>query len=419
MSRPLGSKNKPKVKNGGLFVTNLEKQIEGAPITRNSSQGWVKWGLKNDYPNLLLNLYSESPTHRAAINFGVQSILGNGVDYDAMALDSGDVVPNYYETWDMIIKNLALDYMLYGSYALQIIKNKDNKTYSFYHIPLEKVRWSPYDEDGQITSYWISNDWTALGQNPPFEIDAFDMREDSVIERGKPYLYVYRDYSPTQNYYTSPHYTAAIKSIQSEIEFINYDLKHIINGFSTAGILTLPEVETDDEKKAIINNIQSMFQGSNNTNQIAITFRTNLEDKPAEWTPFADGKGSADKYSESNKRCISRILSAHQIPSPMLIGMPDANNSGFSSDADKIETAYQLYQKLTGIYNRICVIKTINQLLKMNGIDTEIIMKPLKFNDFGSENDNAQETKSTENSDDISTGNVEEQKDGNNKSEKV
>ena len=419
MSRPIGSKNKPKVKNGGLFVTNLEKQIEGAPITRNSSQGWIKWGLRNDYPNLLLNLYSESPTHRAAINFGVQSILGNGVDYDAMALDSGDVVPNYYETWDMIIKNLSLDYMLYGSYALQIIKNKDNKTYSFYHIPLEKVRWSPYDEDGQITSYWISNDWTALGQNPPFEIDAFDMREDSVIERGKPYLYVYRDYSPTQNYYTSPHYTAAIKSIQSEIEFINYDLKHIINGFSTAGILTLPEVETDDEKKAIINNIQSMFQGSNNTNQIAITFRTNLEDKPAEWTPFADGKGSADKYSESNKRCISRILSAHQIPSPMLIGMPDTNNSGFSSDADKIETAYQLYQKLTGNYNRICVIKTINQLLKMNGIDTEIIMKPLKFNDFGDENDNASETKSTENNDDISTENVEEQKDGNNKSEKV
>jgi hypothetical protein len=103
----------------------------------------------------------------------------------------------------------------------------------------------------------------------------------------------------------------------------------------------------------------------------------------------------------------------------MLIGMPDANNSGFSSDADKIETAYQLYQKLTGNYNRICVIKTINQLLKMNGIDTEIIMKPLKFNDFGDENDNATETKSTENNDDISTGNVEEQKDGNNKSEKV
>lgn len=417
MSRPLGSKNKPKV-SGGLFVTNFEKQIQGTPINRDSSQGFVKWGIKNDYPNLLLNLYSESPTHRAAINFGVQSILGNGVDYEAMKLDSGDVVPNYYETWDMLIRNIALDYMLYGSYAIQIIKNKDNKTYSFYHMPLEKVRWSPYDEDGQITSYWISNDWTALGQNPAFEIPAFDMRDEQTIERGTPYLYVYRNYSPTQNYYTSPHYTAAIKSIQSEIEFINYDLKHIVNGFSTAGVLTLPQVETDEERRTIINNIQSMFQGTENTNQVAITFRTNIEDKPVEWTPFSDKNINTDRYAESNKRCISRILAAHQIPSPMLIGMPDMNNSGFSSDADKIETAYQLYQKLTGNYNRISVVKTLNQLFNMNGIETEIIMKPLKFNDFGDKDDNAADTNQTDTNDDISTDNIEEKEDGNNNIEK-
>lgn len=412
MSRPIGSKNKPKITSGGLFITNLEKQIQGTPITTNSQQGWVKWGLKNDYPNLLLNLYSESPTHRAAIDFTVQSIIGNGVDYDAMKLDSGDVVPNYYQTWDEILKNLALDYALYGSYAIQIIKNKDNTTYSFYHMPLEKVRWSPYDEDGQITSYWISNDWTAVGQNPPFEIPAFDMRDDQTIERGTPYLYVYRQYSPTQNYYTSPHYTAGIKAIQAEIEFVNYDLKHIVNGFSAAGILTLPQVETDEEKKAIINNIQRMFQGSENTNQMAITFRTNIEDKPVEYTSFADKSSNVNQYADSNKRCINRILSAHQIPSPMLIGMPDANNSGFSSDADKIETAYQLYQKLTGNINRICVIKTINQLFAMNGIDTQIIMKPLKFNDFG--DDDAQSMNKTDINDNISTNNVEEQEDGNN-----
>lgn len=411
--RPVGSTNKVKY-NSGLEVIQLEKQIEGSPITSNSQQGWIKWGLKNDYPNLLLNLYNESPTHHSAIQFGAQSICGNGVDYDAMKLDSGDVVPNYYQTWDMVLRNLALDYMLYGSYAIQIIKNKDNTTYSFYHMPLEKVRWSPYDEDGQITSYWISADWTSVSQNPPFEIPAFDMRDDQTIERGTPYLYVYRQYSPTQTYYTSPCYTPAIKAVQSEIEFINYDLKHIVNGFSTAGILTLPEVETDEQKKAIINNIQSMFQGSNNTNQIAITFRTNLEDKPAEWTPFSDKNINTDRYAESNKRCISRILAAHQIPSPMLIGMPDVSNAGFSSDADKIETSYQLYQKLTGNNNRIAVIKTINQLFKMNGIDTEIIMKPLKFNDFGNENDNATETKNTDATDNISTSNVEEQEDGNN-----
>ena len=30
----------------------------------------------------------------------------------------------------------------------------------------------------------------------------------------------------------------------------------------------------------------------------------------------------------------------------------------------------------------MAVIRTINQMFKMNGIETEIIMKPLNFNDF-------------------------------------
>lgn len=133
--------------------------------------------------------------------------------------------------WDDFIKEIALDYMLYGSYAVQIIMNKDGRTFSFWHMPLDKVRWTEYDEDGQILQYMISNDWTALGQNPPFAIDAFDMREDSTIERGKPYLYVYRQYSPSMTYYTQPHYQAGIKSIQSEIEYINYDLRTTVNNF--------------------------------------------------------------------------------------------------------------------------------------------------------------------------------------------
>jgi len=155
MARPIGSKNKPKVtkNSGSVFLTKLEKQIEGSAVTKKNALGWVNWGQRNDYPNLLLDLYNQSPTHRACINFGVQSILGNGVDFDAMKLNGDEVVPNYVQTWDDLIKNISLDYMLYGSYALQIIMNKDGKTFSFWHMPLDKVRWTEYDEDGQIMQY--------------------------------------------------------------------------------------------------------------------------------------------------------------------------------------------------------------------------------------------------------------------------
>ena len=403
--RPAGSTNKPKL-NGNLEVVKFEKHNEGSPITHNSQQGWVNWGLKNDYPQSLLNLYNESPTHRASIGFEVQSIVGGGIDYDAMKIDKTQIVPNYAYSWDYFLRCLALDYSIYGSFAFQIILNKDRSTYSFWHVPMEKVRVSPYDEDGQITSYWLSNDWSAIGMNPPVELPAFDMREDSKITYGEAYMYVYQPYSPTMEYYTSPQYAAGIKAIQSEIEFVEYDLKHIVNGFSSAGVLTLPQTETDEQRKAIINSIQQMFQGASNSNQIAITFRTNVEEKPIEWTPFTNNGGNVDMYNGSNQRCISRILAAHQIPSPMLIGMPDSNNSGFSSDASKIETAYQLYERLTGNYHRQCVIKTVNQMFRMNGVEVELIVKPLRFNDFGGDDDKSDATEASDVEQNTSSDNI-------------
>ena len=381
---------------GGIYLTKLEKQIEGSAITRQNALGWVNWGSSNNYPNLLLDLYNQSPTHHSAVNFAVQSILGNGVDYDAMKLNGDEVVPNYAQDWNEVIKALALDYILYGSYAIQVIMNNDGKTYSFWHTPLDKVRWSEFDEDGQIPSYWICQDWTATGKYPPFQIEALDMKEEKILEKGKPYLYVYRTYSPTMTYYTQPHYAAAIKAIQAEIEYCNYDLKNIVNGFTPAGMITMPEVETDEERNAIINNITKMFQGSDNANSVMISFRNSIEDKAVEFTPFTASQGNVNIYAEANQRVINRILSAHQIPNASLVGMPDLVGSGFASEADKLETAYQLYNKLTGNANRMAVIKTLNQMFKMNGVETEIVMKPLNFNDFGDDANVEERTESTE-----------------------
>lgn len=412
MSRPVGSKNKPKVKpNSGVFLTNFEKQIEGSALTRKNALGWVNWGVKNNYPNLMLDLYNQSPTHRACINFAVQSIVGNGVDYESMQIDGSQIVPNYQMSWDELIRDLALDYILYGSYAVQIIRNKDGKTFSYWHMPLDKVRWSEFDEDGQITKYWISNDWTALGQNPPFEIDAFDMREDSTIESGKPYLYVYRQYTPTMQYYTQGHYQAGIKSIQSEIEYVNFDLRTTVNNFIPSGMLVLNEVETDEERQGIVNNITKMFQGSENANSLMITFRNNVDENKPEFIPFTSSNSNVNVYADANTRTVSRILAAHQIPNASLVGMPDVGNSGFASEADKLETAYQLYNKLTGNANRMAVVKTLNMMFKMNGIDVEVVMKPLSFNDFGEDANVEKRTEAT----DVDEKNIDE----NNIEEKV
>ena len=412
VGRPKGSTKKQPLKNN-VYITNFEKMIEGAAITKDSSMGWIKFGAKNNWPNLMLDLYNQSPTHHAAINFEVQCIVGGGVDYDAMELDESQIFPNYQYSYDVLIRSLALDYCIYGSYALEIIRNKSGKDFSFYHIPYEKIRCSPYDEDGVITSYWLSNDWTALGVNPPIEIEAIDMRDESEIKIGKPYIYVYKNYDPTMTYYQNPSYIAGLKAIQTEIQTLEFDLSTTVNNFVPSGMLLLNEVETDEQRQSIINNVSNLFQGSSNSNRVMISFRSNVEEKEPSFVPFVANQGNVDLYNTLNQRNVNRILSCHNIPSASLCGLPDLSNSGFASDSQKLETSYQLYQKLTGNYNRQCVIRALNDMFKLNAIDVEIKMKELHFNDFGNENDTSSDTTSANNiKQDVSEDNVEEKVEG-------
>lgn len=380
---------KKKVKDyiNNLYTLKFEKQIENTPISRNSNRGWINYGSKNLYPYDLLNLYSQSVTHRACVDFAVNSIIGNGVDLDAMKLHKNDLItPNYYDDWDSFIRKISLDYILYGSFAFQIIKNKDGKTYSFYHQPFETVRLSPIDDDGVITSAWICDDWSATGKYHPIELPMFGFQDEETIQRGKTYIYVYRTYTPQNVYYSAPIYSSALNAIQSEVEYQKYDLKAVTNNFVPSGMLELAPVETEKDKQDIINNINRMFIGSDAVNSLMITFGNGTGESPVKFTPFTASATNVNLYESANERIVNRIMLAHRISSKGLIGLP-MDNSGFSNQGELLSTAYSLYNITVGNQNRNIIINTINNIFKLNGIDIKIILKPITFNiDTVSEN---------------------------------
>lgn len=382
MSRTKGSKNKPKintVNNSSVIKVKMEKQVESAPKTSNSMRGWINWGYKNDYPLQLSSLYYNSPTHQSCVDFAVSAIVGEGVDYDKMELSNQEeVVPNYTETWDELLEKISLDYILYGAYAIQIIKNKDDKTYSFYHQAIGDVRCSPKDEDGIITSYWISSDWTNLVKYPAIEVPAFGFQEDEKLSQGKTYLYVSTDYSPDLEYYQMPKYASALKAIQSEIELQRYDLRSIMNNFSASGILSMNRIDDEEEKKMVLDNIEAMFQGSDNANSLMITFKNNGEDNPVTFTKIDKDITNVNLFSENNDRNINRILSSHRIPSKQLIGY-DADSAMLGGEGNLLNVAYNLYNKTVADKNRKKIVGVINKMFRLNGIDVQIMLKPLSF----------------------------------------
>lgn len=413
MGRPKGSTNKPKIemmKNGNAVIkVKLDKQVESAPRTTNSMRGWINWGQRNDYPLQLSNLYYNSPTHKACVDFAVSAIIGNGLDYSKMSLKQEEVMPNYQETWEELLEKIALDYIIYGSYAIQIIKNKDNKTYSFYHQSIGDVRCGVKDEDGVITSYWVSSDWTAIGKYPPVEMASFNFQDDEKVAQGKTYLYVYQGYSPDLLYYQLPSYTGGIKAIQTEIELLRYDLRSVLNNFSASGVLTLNQIDSDDERKTVLDNIEAMFQGTDNANALMVMFRNNSDDKPVEFTAFDKSVNHVNLFGENNERTIERILSAHRIPSKQLIGY-SSDNAQLGGTGNEMAIAFNIYNLNVGNKNRNKITDTLTKIFKMNGIDVTLELIPLKFNlDLPTETVDVNEVKEEDiDKEQYSTDNIEE-----------
>lgn len=354
---------------------DLEKQIEGQALNRDSHQGWVKYGRKNDYPNLLLNLYGQSPTHAACINFAVKAIVGEGIDFGKSDVD---IQPNEKQTWNELIEYISQDFILYGSFAIQVIRNNDGKTYSFYHLPFEQVRNEPYDAEGNINGYYVCPDWSNTSKYPPVRYEAFTSEEN--IEKGKVYLYVYHTYSPLSTYgYPTPKYISGLKAIQSEIQYINYDQKTTQNNFVPSGMLILDDPETDEERVSILNNVKAMFQGSDNASAVMISFRRNIEETKPEWIPFSANISNVNIYESANNRTVNRILAAHQINDASLVGLPSQGSTGFNSEGAMLETAFNIYNRVVGNGNRQVIIGALNKMFAMQGIDAEVVMKPMTF----------------------------------------
>lgn len=365
-------------KSKNFKVINLNKEIENTPIITNNPRGWQNWGSRNQYGTQLLNLYNTSVTHRACCDFLATCVLGSGIDWSAMKMEGTESMPNPFDTWETFLHKISLDFVVYGGFAVQIVKNRDDKTYTFYHQEFNTVRPAIENEDGEVTSAFLCADWSNTSKYRPQEIEIINYTDDVKLTLGKPYLLYYTRYSPFDKWLPNPSYSSALPAIEADAKLSTYDLSSIINNFTPSGILTLNPVSDDDERELILKNINATFSGEENANNLIVTFKKNSEDLPASFSPIASNSEAVNLFADTNERVVNRILAAHRIPSKALIGLP-MDATGFSNEGTLLEAAYQLLEKtrLTQLRNEI--LSVINNIFAMNGIETKIVIKPLSF----------------------------------------
>lgn len=337
-------------------VINLSANVPTYPTFTRNTKGWINYGTDNNLPQRIIDLNNESAVNKSIIENKVTYICGSGIND---TLYSGQ--PNTDEDWDTLIEKIAKDYTTFGGFCFQVVLNKNGNNVSLFHTDFSKIRVGETNEYGTPLNFFLSNDWRKTsGQYAPAQIKAYASEE---LQQGVPYLYYYKDYEPSLDYYPVPHYFSALNYIEADGLLGKFYRNSINNGFAPSVIITIPSNPGDEAKQQFNKDMTASFAGTNGANSIVVLYGESQDIKP-EVTPFT-ASGNADLYNNVNEVIFQKIISAHRLSSPTLAGISGSGN--LSGNASEIINSFILYNYTVIHKLRRKILDTLNIFVINNG----------------------------------------------------
>jgi hypothetical protein len=119
--------------------------------------------------------------------------------------------------------------------------------------------------------------------------------------------------------------------------------------------------------------------------KVIIAFNNNAESKTTiDDVPLTD---APQHYEYLSTESVNKLMVAHRITSPLLLGIRDGNN-GLGNNADEIKTASLLFHNTTIKPYQDLITEAIDDILAVNGISLKLYFKTLQPLEF-IETDNA------------------------------
>ena len=372
-----------------LRIVNLSTYTS-PKIKEVSNRDWISYGEDNNYFQYLIDRYNGSPTNNAIINAISSMIYGKGLD----ATNSSKKPDQYAQMISLFdndsVRRLAYDLKLMGQCAIQVIYSKDRKKIAqIEHMPVETLRAEKCNEKGDIEAYYYWKDWDKIRpSDKPLRIPAFGTSKEAIeILYVKPYRSGYYYYSPVD-------YQGGLQYAELEEEVSNFHLNNILNGMSPSMLINFNNgTPNAEERRLIEQRIYNKFSGSSNAGKFILAFNDNAESAASiEPVQLSDAHNQYQFLSEESTK---KIMVAHRVVSPMLLGIKD--NSGLGNNADELKTASTLMDNTVIRPFQHLLIDAFNQILAYNGVSLKLYFKtlqPLEFTELDNVED--EETKEEE-----------------------
>jgi len=353
--------------NLSTYTSPEVKEVNGAD--------WIEYGADNNYFQYLIDRYNGSPTNNAAINGISQAIYGKGLN----ATDSSKKPNEYAQMVSLfrkdVVRKLCYDLKLMGQCAVQVIYSNDrSKIVQLEHMPIETLRAEKCNEDGEVPAYYYYNDWANIKKSDdPLRIPAFGMSKESIeILYIKPYKSGFYYYSPVD-------YQGGLQYAELEEEVSNYHLNNILNGLAPSMLINFNNgTPNQQERQLIETKIAQKFSGTSNAGKFILAFNDNKESQ-AEITPV-QLSDAHNQYQFLSEESTQKIMVAHRIVSPMLLGIKDS--SGLGNNAEEIKTASLLMDNTVIRPFQELLIDCFDNILAYNDISLNLYfttLQPLEF----------------------------------------
>jgi hypothetical protein len=316
-----------------LKFSNITKEGgERNYITERKNKDYVSFGQYNSFPQELIELYNNSSIHNTCVNAIVDGIIGEGLTADPeWVLDTANSTG---ESWNDLLKKVALDYKLYGGFSLEVIWSKGRtKVAEVYHIDFSWLRAKEKNYRGQIPGYFISDEWATnyrygrdYGNVSTQDMPYLPIYNPRMATSEPKQLLVYKPYRPGMSYYPLPDYVGALRVIDLDQEVDNFHINNIKNGLAPSLAITTFTNANEDEREAIERMLQIQYSGTNNAGSLMYMDVDSPENAP-QITPI-NSNGSDDYYIAINDMVTQKILTAHRITSPMILGIKTEGQLG-------------------------------------------------------------------------------------------
>ena len=362
-------KDKKENKENMYSVVGSNFAAPALPVIKEvNNKEYVFYGEANLFPDRLIELYDSSAMHHTCIEAIKDGIFGEGIEM------IGDEYCNTKgETIDDVFEKVVLDYAIYQGYSLNVIWNKEGTAIAeIYHIPFNNIRSGKMDEEDEIVEYFFTNHWDNTRKYTPKAYRAFDVTDNKGDNASQ--IFYYYTYTPGNDFYPLPSYVAALNDITLDAKVSRFHVNNISNGLAPSLFISFKNgIPSPEQRRDVYTEIESTFAGEENAGRFFLSFSD--ADTAPEVTPITAANDSY--YLTLEERITSRILTAHRITSPALLGIKDS--TGFSSVADEILVAYAHFEGTVIEPKRKKITISFGYILRLAGYNIKIVVVPNKI----------------------------------------